>query len=169
MPNKTIYVSENDEKLFEEAKKIAGEALSSVISKALHEYVSRHLKKGHGMKEISLQVGKYDSEREKRFIGIEIAKWKGFSDDKKWWMDAEIFRTQKGSWVIYLTTICKATLLTNRKAWKESGDYLINPRESKLFVGQNDNDFENKIPSDLLLTLKNLIEIDEEPIEFLDI
>ena len=35
MGNKTIYVSEKDEVLFNRAKEIAGEALSSVIARAL--------------------------------------------------------------------------------------------------------------------------------------
>ena len=169
MPNKTIYVSDSDATLFEEAKEIAGVALSSVISKALREYVARHAKKENGMKEISLLVGKYDAELEKRFIGVRVAGWKGFSDDKEWWMDATIFRTKKGNWAVHITTVCKATLLTDRKAWKESGDYLTNPRESKLLIGSSFKDFAQKVPSDLLSTLKNLIEQDETPIEFLDI
>ena len=169
MPNKTIYVSDADATLFEEAKEIAGVALSSVISKALREYVSRHTKKEHGMKEISLLVGKYDAELEKRFIGVRVAGWKGFSNDKEWWMDGAIYRTQKGNWAIHLTTVCKATLLTDKKAWKESGDYLTNPREATLLVGSSLKDFEQKIPADLLQTLKNLIEQDETPIEYLDI
>lgn len=169
MPNKTIYVSDSDVTLFEEAKKIAGEALSSVISKALREYVSRHVKKEHGMKEISLSVGKYDAELEKRFIGVRVAGWKGFSDDRQWWMDATIYRTQKGNWAIHLSTVCKATLLTDRKAWKASGDYLTNPSESKLFIGSSLKDFEQKVPSDLILILKNLMEQNESPVEYLDI
>ena len=51
MPNKTIYVSEQDVSLFEEAKDIAGGALSSVIARALREYVSKHQKKTQGMKQ----------------------------------------------------------------------------------------------------------------------
>ena len=49
MPNKTIYVSEKDATLFEEAKEIAGEALSSVIVRAISEFVSRsrEMKKGN--------------------------------------------------------------------------------------------------------------------------
>lgn len=162
-------MSESDATLFEEAKEIAGVALSSVISKALREYVSRHTKKEHGMKEISLLVGKYDTEIEKRFIGVRVAGWKGFSDDREWWMDGTIYRTQKGNWAVHLTTICKATLLTDRKAWKASGDYLTNPHESKLVVGSSLKDFEGKLPSDLHQTVKNLIEQNESPIEYLDI
>src|SRR5271155_2711155 len=124
MGNKTIYVSEKDESLFEHAKEIAGEALSSVIARALREYVSRHDEKEKGMKEISVKVGMDNSQREQRFIGQEVGKWSGFSDDKVWLMDAKIYRTQKGKWAILLHHSTKATLLTNPKAWKKNGDYL---------------------------------------------
>ena len=124
MGNKTIYVSEKDESLFEHAKEIAGEALSSVIARALREYVSRHEEKVHGMKEISVKVGKHNSEREQRFIGKEIGKWSGFSDDKVWLMEAKIYQTQKGNWAILLRETTKATLLTNPKEWSKNVDYL---------------------------------------------
>src|SRR5579864_87540 len=115
MGNKTIYVSESDEPLFNRAKDIAGEALSSVIARALREYVSRHEEKGKGMKEISVKIGQHSSQREQRFVGHEVGKWSGFSDDKVWLMDAKIYRTQKGNWAILLRHTTKATLLTNPK------------------------------------------------------
>src|ERR1700761_2366593 len=102
MSNKTIYVSDKDEPLFERAKELAGEALSSVIARALREFVARHEEKGKGMKEITVKVGQHDSQREQRFIGQEVGKWSGFSDDNEWWMDAKIYITQKGNWAILL-------------------------------------------------------------------
>lgn len=169
MPNKTIYVSEADASLFEEAKQLAGEALSSVISIALHEYVARHQQKAKGMKEVSVPVGMHDAESEKRFVGNSVGKWQGFSDDKEWWMQSTIYRTQKGNWAIHLVTICKASLLTDKKAWKESGDYLINPKHAELIVGTKAKDFEKKLPNELYSTLMNLMEKEEKPIEYLDI
>jgi EXLDI family protein len=169
MPNKTIYVSENDVSLFEEAKTIAGEALSSVISRALREYVTRNKKRAEGMKEISLSVGTPGAESEKRFTGKLIDNWNGFSTDKQWLMKAGIYRTQKGNWVIYLTTEAKASLLLDKRAWKRSGDYLVDSRKSEMVVGKELKDFTKKIPQTLLDTLKNLIEKDEKPIEYLDI
>jgi EXLDI family protein len=169
MPNKTIYVSDSDVSLFEEAKTIAGEALSSVISRALREYVSRHQKKAQGMKEVSVLVGKANVEHEKRFVAAEIGTWKGFDDNKEWWMEATIYRTQKENWAVHLVTVAKATLFTDRKAWKESGDYLLNPRHAELIVGSELKDFANKVPQELLKTLTHLTEKDEKPVEFLDI
>src|SRR6185312_11227688 len=98
MPNKTIYVSQEDASLFEQAKELAGEALSSVIAIALREYVTRHQQRAKGMKEVTLRVGNTNAESEKKFVGSERGNWQGFSDDKVWWMQASIYSTQKGNW-----------------------------------------------------------------------
>lgn len=169
MPNKTIYVSDSDTVLFEEAKEIAGEALSSVISRALREYVSRNTKKNEGMKEVSVKVGKGSAVQEKRFVGSERGNWQGFSDDHEWWMEGKIYFTQKRNWAVYTKVICKASLLLDKKSWKQSGDYLLNPRRDELFIGIKLNDFKGKIPSGLCETLSSLINKEEVPIEYLDI
>jgi EXLDI family protein len=169
MPNRTIYVSESDASLFEEAKTIAGEALSSVIARALREYVSRHQKKTNGMKEIAVRIGPADAQREQRFNGIKAGEWNGFSDDKQWWLTATIYRTQKNNWAVYLTTVCKASLLTDKRAWKASGDYLINPSHSALLVSAHPHELKTKLPHQLYLTLLSLSDKYEKPIEYLDI
>lgn len=169
MPNKTIYVSETDASLFEEAKNIAGEALSSVIVRALREYVTRNSQKAKGMKEIALQVGMDQYEREQRFVGAEVGEWKGFSDDKEWYMRSIIYRSQKGNWVVYLVTICKGSLLTNKKLWKASGDYLIDSKSAELIVGKTPEEIQKKLPSTLFTALKEIANRDEKPIEYLDI
>lgn len=169
MGNKTIYVSEKDEPLFEKAKEIAGEALSTVIARALREFVTRNSKKQDEMKEIALKVGSHNSEREQRFVGIKLGVWEGFSDDKQWWMNAVIYQTQKKNIAILLNTISKASLLTDSKAWKYNGDYLINSQTSELLVEKHSDQFENKIPTSLYKTLKELIARYEVPVEYLDI
>jgi len=169
MPNKTIYVSEGDIALFDEAKQIAGVALSSVISRALKEYVARNTKKKEGMKEISLKVGKNSAEREIRFIGSKLGDWNGFSDDRQWLLSATIYNTQKDKWAIYLTTNSKASLLTDRKSWKKSGDYLIDSRQSELLIGNSEREFKDKIPEELYFLLLSLTKKDELPVEYLDI
>lgn len=169
MPNKTIYVSEKDESLFEKAQKIAGATLSSVIAHALREYVSRQEKKGAGMQEISVHVGSHASQREQRFIGREIEKWSGMSDDKIWWQEAKIYATQKGKWAVYLKTVSKATLLTDPKEWKKSGDYLIDVKHGELFVADDPDMLEKKLPKSLFQTVKDLVKKEEKPVEYLDI
>jgi EXLDI family protein len=169
MPNKTIYVSEKDASLFEQAKEIAGEALSSVIVRALREFVTRKQDRNKGMKEITLKVGIDGVEREQRFIGSLIGEWKGLSDNKEWFLNASIYKTQKENWAVFLETVCKASLLTNRKEWKESGDYLINPKKSELIIGKSPEELQNKLPKELFVTLTEHAKHYESPIEYLDI
>jgi len=169
MPNKTIYVSEKDASLFEQAKEIAGEALSSVIVRALREFVTRNQDKKKGMKDMTVKVGVNGVEREQRFIGSLIGKWTGLSNDKVWFLKASIYRTQKENWAVLLETVCKANLLTNKKEWKESGDYLVNPKRNELFVGKSSQQLQEKLPHDLYLALVEYDKQYESPVEYLDI
>lgn len=169
MGNRTIYVSEKDEPLFNRAKDIAGEALSSVISRALREYVARHEEKTKGMKEITVKIGHSTSLREQRFTGQEVGKWSGFSDDKVWLMDAKIYRTQKGNWAILLRQSTKATLLTNPKAWSKNAEYLEHSNGTELIVSESLANLKNKLPESLFSTLEDLTTSFETPVEYLDI
>lgn len=169
MANKTIYVAEKDEPLYEEAKHIAGEALSSVVARALGEYIVRHKEKEKGMKEVSVSIGTKGSEREVRFVGTLLGDWKGFSNDKQWFMRAAIYRTQKGNWAIHLETVCKASLLTDKESWKRAGDYLIDPRRSELITGKAITDVKKQLPVSLATKIAEFSDRDEKPVEYLDI
>lgn len=162
-------MSEQDNVLFEEAKTIAGEALSSVIARALREFISRHKAKEQGMKEITVKVGSNSSKREQRFLGTKIGTWKGFSDDKEWWLQGDIYKTQKGNWAIHLTTICKASLLLDKKKWKESGDYLLNVDNASLIIGKTPEELKKSIPAELFNEVVLAAQKDEQAIEYLDI
>jgi len=169
MGNKTIYVSDKDESLFNRAKDIAGVALSSVIARALREYVARNEEKVNGMKEIAVKIGHHNSQREQRFVGKEVGKWNGFSDDKIWLMDAKIYRTQKGNWAILLRQSAKATLLTNPQEWSKNAEYMETTTGTELLVGENLASLKNKLPQALFSTLEDLATSFETPIEYLDI
>jgi EXLDI family protein len=169
MPNKTIYVSKEDTSLFEEAKQIAGEALSSVIAKALREFVANSHFKRKGMREVKLKVGTYGSEREVRFAGSWMGDWKGFSDDKEWFLRAVIYHTQKENWAVYLETVCKASLLTDKKSWKESGEFLLQSKRTDLIVGKTFDDLKDKLPKKLFEYVQELSEREKNPIEYMDI
>lgn len=169
MANKTIYVSQKDEKLFEEAQTLAGEALSSVIATALREFVARSKSQLDGMKEISIEVGSKGSEREQRFIGSQIGKWQGLSDDKLLLQKADIYITNKRNLAILLTTLSKASLLTNPQEWKESGAYLENIYSSELLVAEKAEQFIGKIPEKLLRVVEDSFSKEEKTVEYLDI
>ncbi len=167
MPNKTIYISASDEPLFDEAQKIGDDALSAVIVRAVKEFVARNQDKQKGMKAITVKVGTAGAEREQRFTGRQAGKWQGTSDDKVWWMEAVIYRTQKGNWAIWLTTVAKAELLLNgARNWM---DWADNPRRSELVVGKNITELKDKLPAALASIVQDMEARDEAEAEYLDI
>ena len=166
MPNKTIYVSENDLPIFEQAQQIAGEALSPVIARALREYVARNQEREKGMKEVSVKVGPRKSEREQRFVASNLGRWKGLSQDKKWWLEASVFHTQKGNWVVFLEY--KGPAMTNAQSWKDSA-FLQDGRHSELVVANNPDEFKDKLPEILLDHVRSLAEREKSPVDYLDI
>jgi len=167
MPNKTIYVSQSDIPTFEAAQQIAGEAMSSVIAKALREYVARHQEKGKDMKEIGVKIGSKEAEREQRFIAAEMGKWKGISDDKQWWLEAVIYHTQKGNWAVWLDYRGK-TMLT-RKAWNDPATWSCNQRHTELIVSDQTESWQSKLPSALVRHITALAEREQNPVDYLDI
>ena len=169
MANKTIYVSENDEPIFEKAKNIAGEGLSSVISKALKEFVLSHEKNLDNLKEITIKIGSDGAQREQRFVGKELYTWKGFDDNKEWWMEARVYVTKKNNWAIHIAYICRASLLLDKKKWKEEGEYLLKSHYSKLIILSSTNAMPEEIPLELAKKIQELEEKQQQLIEYLDI
>lgn len=169
MANKTIYVSKKDEGIFEEAQTIAGEALSSVIARALTEFVARSKERKNGMKEISIKVGTSGSEREQRFVGIQIGKWEGLNDDKSFLQSAKIYLTSKGNVAVLLSTNAKATLLTDHKAWKKNAEYLDMMPAAELFVAEKPEQLEGQIPSKLIKVVQELQAKEKANVEYLNI
>jgi EXLDI family protein len=167
MPNKTIYVSEKDEKVFEQAQKLGNDALSAVIVRAIKEFVARNQDRRDGLTEITVQVGLESSGREQKFVGREIGKWQGTDDSKEWWMEAVLYKTQKDNLAVWLTTVAKAELLIHgAKNWL---DWADNPRRSELLVGKTVAELKDKLPAALSSTLEDLTARDEAEVEYLDI
>jgi EXLDI family protein len=57
MPQKTIYVSEADLPIFDQAQALAGGNLSSTIVRALRQYVEEQLQKEENMQNFEVKVG----------------------------------------------------------------------------------------------------------------
>ena len=75
MPNKTIYVSDNDLPLFERAQSLAGGNLSAAITQALGEYVrAAEVARLHQYDSVTVSVGPAGSRRKQRFTAICLAR-----------------------------------------------------------------------------------------------
>lgn len=75
MPNKTIYVSDDDLPLFERAQELAGANLSSAIVRALRRFIELEEAGQRGLEEITVIVNTQGAHRRKRFIGQRLVRW----------------------------------------------------------------------------------------------
>jgi EXLDI family protein len=75
VPNKTIYVSDDDLPLFERAQELAGANLSSAIVKALRRFIELEEAGQRGMEEITVIVNTEGAHRRKRFMGQRLVRW----------------------------------------------------------------------------------------------
>ncbi|MDQ3694467.1 MAG: EXLDI protein [Chloroflexota bacterium] len=73
MPNKTIYVSDDDLPLYERAQELAGSNLSAAIARALRRYVEAEEGRLEGYKEITVKVGS-GVYRKQRFSGVLLGE-----------------------------------------------------------------------------------------------
>lgn len=75
MPNKTIYVADDQLALFDRAQELAGGNLSAAITRALARFVETQegIVKGH--QEITLTVGEPNRHRVQRFVGAKLVDW----------------------------------------------------------------------------------------------
>jgi EXLDI family protein len=74
MPNKTIYVSDDDLPLYQRAQELAGGNLSSAIAGALRRYVEVEEGRREGYEEITVKVGPGVG-RKQRFAGALLGEW----------------------------------------------------------------------------------------------
>jgi len=75
MPNKTIYVSDDDLPLFERAQELAEDNLSAAVVRALRRFIEIEQARQEGLEEITVLVGIVGSFRRKRFLGTHLVRW----------------------------------------------------------------------------------------------
>ena len=75
MPNKTIYVSDDDLPLFERAQELSGANLSSAIVRALRRFIEIEEANQRGLDEITVIVGGSGTHQRKRFLGQRLVRW----------------------------------------------------------------------------------------------
>jgi EXLDI family protein len=99
MPNKTIYVSDEDLPLFQRAQELAGGKLSTAISVALRRYVEIEEGRKEGYDEIIVQVGQ-GTGRKQRFSGVLLGEW-GRTTGSRMEM-FRVYRSRQGRYVLHV-------------------------------------------------------------------
>jgi EXLDI family protein len=97
MPNKTIYVSDDDLALYKRAQEIAGN-LSQAISTALRRYVELEEGRLEGFDEITVRVGR-GAGRKQRFSGVLLAE--GGRSNKSGYEAFKVYRSRTGKFVLH--------------------------------------------------------------------
>ena len=98
MPNKTIYVSDDDLTLLSRAQELSGDSLSATITTALKRYVEVEEGRREGYEEITVKVGP-GAGRKVRFTGVLLGEW-GRSTSHTVEV-FKVFRSQKGKFVVH--------------------------------------------------------------------
>jgi EXLDI family protein len=98
MPNKTIYVSDDDLVLYARAQELSGGNLSATITTALKRYVDVEEGRREGYEEFTVKVGP-GAGRKVRFTGVLLGEW-GRSTSKTVEL-YKVYRSQKGKFVVH--------------------------------------------------------------------
>jgi EXLDI family protein len=167
MPNKTIYVSNEDQIVYERAQQLAGDNLSAVLVRALKEFITRNESQAKGLKEIVVQVGTKGLQQEKRFNGRLLIKWQGAGDHNDWYT-ARVFKTAKNQWAVETTKQPNLDVFRRRDFWR-TADYFEYTPDTQLLVFASLEEAEGKLPSALLKLMQQAQSKDEAPVEYLDI
>jgi EXLDI family protein len=97
MPNKTIYVSDDDLPVYKRAQELAGN-LSSAISIALRKYVELEEGRLEGYDEITVRVGR-GAGRKQRFSGVLLAE--GGRSSRNGYEAFKVYRSRTGKFVLH--------------------------------------------------------------------
>lgn len=98
MPNKTIYVADDDLPLFQRAQEIAGGKLSTAITAALRRYVEVEEGRQQGYAEIIVRVGP-GLGRQQRFCGMLLAEMEQSGNERD--ETYRVFRTRTEKFVVH--------------------------------------------------------------------
>jgi len=174
MPNKTIYVSDDDLPLYKKAQELAGN-LSSAISIALRKYVELEEGRLEGYDEITVRVGR-GTGRKQRFSGVLIAE--GGRSSKQGYEAFKVFRSRTGKFVLHADRSNVFTqgaddeqYLSGWRAWvgnwSTDQSWSIAQGEATLYVYDTVEELREQIPEDLYALVEEAAE--QPAVEDLDI
>ena len=175
MPNKTIYVSDEDLPLFVRAQELSGGNLSATIAVALQRYVEVEEGRRDGYDEITVKVGPGPG-RKVRFTGVLVGEW-GRSTGKSL-ETFRVYRTQKAKYVIHVEHSPDHVWSgdgPDKTGWRGLVHSYLSPHhswgstqgEASLYVVDTVEELRERIPPELSELIAGVV--DQPPIEELDI
>lgn len=148
MPNKTIYVSDDDLPLYQRAQELTGGNLSAAIASALRRYIEMEEGRREGYDEITVRVGSGVGHKQ-RFSGVLLGEW-GHSTGKR----VEVFRvyrTRTGKFVVHVEHSPDGKWSGGWRGWVGVGEqsWGFTQKESTLEVVDSLDALREKIPPEL--------------------
>ena len=155
VPNKTIYVSDGDLKLYARAQELAGGNLSAAIAKALRRYVDTAEGLQEGFDDVVVRVG-VGSGRKVRFTGLLVGEW--VDSRTKRAEHYRVWRGRTGKLVLHVerqpdwwAVDSEGKDVAGWRSWMGVGDvrYGGAPKESTLEVVDTVDELRDKVPPEL--------------------
>ncbi|MET8149231.1 EXLDI protein [Actinoplanes sp. NPDC049668] len=176
MPNKTIYVSDDDLPLYQRAQELAGGTLSAAITSALRRFVEIEEGRKQGFDEIIVRVGQ-GLGRKQRFSGVLLAQWERSTNERT--ETFHVYRSRGEKFVVHVERSEAHTNVgpdaekwnTGWRAWV--GDWSANqtwtytPAESTLHVAESLEELRDLLPTELYNLVTDIV--DQPAIEDLDL
>ena len=154
MPNKTIYVSEDDQPLYQRAQELADGNLSAAISAALKRYVDYEDARAGGFDDVIVKVG-IGAGRKVRFSGILLGEWFSTEGEKfehyRVWRGPKRFAVHIGRTEHFEMLDAQGNPLTGWRAWTGIGMASGGgkPAENTLDVYDTLEEVREHIPAEL--------------------
>lgn len=184
MPNKTIYVSDEDLPLYEQAQQIAGGNLSAAIARALRRFVQAEEDRQAGYREVTVRAGTGRARRAQRFTGLLLGEWRHPAGERRV-ERFRVYRTRKGRFALHVTRMPDWAAWSDpgtwdagswgwdmsgaAESWPERGHsgWWQGPVEETLEVAGTLEELRDKLPADFYGTLVG--QADRPAVEELDI
>ena len=129
MPNKTIYIAEDDLPLLDKVQELSGATLSSAIVQALRRYIELEEAKKRGFDEITVIVNTQGAHRRKRFLAYRLVRWLEPTANGKGTEVLNVYRTAGGRYALHRRVISDWDL-----AWGDP-DVTRHPNRTGLGTG----------------------------------
>ena len=154
VPNKTIYVSDGDLRLYQRAQELGGGNLSAAIATALRRYVDLQEGLREGFEDVVVRVG-IGSGRKVRFTGVLVGEW--VDSSRKFPDHYRVWRGRAGKYVVHVERSEQFWMVDAEgkpagwRGWIGVGDvrYGGSPKESTLEVIATLDELRDKVPTEL--------------------
>jgi EXLDI family protein len=152
VPNRTVYVSEDDQPLYQRAQELAGGNLSAAISSALKRYVKLEDDRAAGFDDVVVKVG-IGAGRKVRFSGLLLGEW--FSSEGEKFDRYRVFRGPTGKFALHIERgghfamlDAQGNPLTGWRAWTGIGMASGGgkPAEGTLDVFETIEELRDRVP-----------------------